>query len=206
MHSIGAVLVKPENSMYSYDIAQNAAMHYNTGTHYTYVSLQNVNVMETFGIGSVASLKLLYEVDGASGIVNDLAGKYSDNFYFPSTSIFAYISPDQSRRIKIDKIIDIDDYHCDILCEALITPLDIDYCTEVKSWSWWGSSYFGKEDPAEQLSGATVRELKANGLSDAIIKRFELMIDDDMNDVSIADVMMSNKYDDHYFVMIDFHH
>lgn len=206
MHSIGAVLVKPENSIYAYDIAQNAAMNYDTSTHYTSVCIQNVDVKKTFGIDTVTSLKLLREIDDISGVINDLAGKYSDEFFFPSTSIFAYISPDNTHRIKIDRIIEIDDQHCDIACEALITPVDIDYCTEVNSWGWWGYSYLGKDDPAEHLTGDTVRELKANGLSSEIIKRFELLLDDDMNDVSVADVMTSDKYDDYHFVKLDFHH
>lgn len=206
MHSIGAVLVKPENSLYPHDIAQSAAMNYDVSTHYANVCLQNVDVKKTFDVDSVASLKVLYEVGDTSDLIKNIAGKYSDEFFFPSTTVFAYISPDPSCRIKIDRIIDIDGQHCNIACEALITPLDIDYCTVVDSWSWWGSSYLGRDDPAERLTGDTVRELKASGLSSAIIRRFELLLDDDGNDVSVADIMSYDKYDDYYFVKIDFHH
>ena len=62
------------------------------------------------------------------------------------------------------------------------------------------------ENPTKHLSGATVRELKATGLSPSIVMFFELLIDEDMNDLSVADIMASDKYDDYYLVMVEFHH
>ena len=41
MRYVGAVLVKPENSLHSYDIAQNAVMHYDTSKHYKTICFQN---------------------------------------------------------------------------------------------------------------------------------------------------------------------
>lgn len=211
MRYAGAVLVKPENSLHSYDTAQNAVMHYDTSKHYKTVCFQNIDVVEMFEVARFSSLKLLYEINDQTDILkNDIFDKiyekYHDEFFFPSAEYHFYTLPDVSPTVNIDKITEIDDYHCDVSVKVDIMPPNIDYCTEVKDWSWWNNPFRKGENPTKHLSGATVRELKATGLSPSIIRLFELMIDDDMNDLSVADIMASDKYDDYYLVMVEFRH
>ena len=210
MRYVGAVLVKPENSLHSYDIAQNAVMHYNTSTHYKSICFHNIDVVETFVVARFSSLELLYEINGQTdifnGIFDDIFGKYHDELFFPSSKFHSYTLPDLLPVINIDKITEIDDYHCDISFKVEIMPENIDYCIEVKDWSWWHNPFWNGENPTKHLSGATVRELKATGLSPSVIRFFELMIDEDMNDLSVADIMASDKYDDYYLVMVEFRH
>ena len=210
MRYVGAVLVKPENSLHSYDIAQNAVMHYDTSKHYKTICFQNIDVVETFGVARFSSLELLYEINGQTdifnGIFDDIFEKYHDELFFPSSKFHSYTLPDLLPVINIDKLTEIDDYHCDISFKVEIMPENIDYCIEVKDWSWWHNPFLNGENPTKHLSGATVRELKATGLSPSVIRFFELMIDEDMNDLSVADIMASDKYDDYYLVMAEFRH
>ncbi|MCI6014725.1 MAG: hypothetical protein MRZ09_07045, partial [Coprobacillus sp.] len=71
---------------------------------------------------------------------------------------------------------------------------------------WWHNPFWKGENPTKHLSGSTVRELKATGLSPSVIRFFGLMIDEDMNDLSVADIMASDKYGDYYLVMVEFRH
>ena len=71
MRYVGAVLVKPENSLHSYDIAQNAVMHYDTSKHYKTVCFQNIDVVEMFGVARFSSLKLLYEINDQTDILKN---------------------------------------------------------------------------------------------------------------------------------------
>ena len=206
MRYIGAVLVKPENSLHSYDIVKNAVMHYDTSTHYKSVCFHNIDVVETFGVARFSSLKLLYEINGQADIFNDISKNHHDELCFPSSQFHFYTFPDLRPTINIDKITEVDDYHCDISFKVEIIPSKIDYCIEVKDWSWWHNPFLNGENPTKHLSGATVRELKATGLSPSIVMFFELLIDEDMNDLSVADIMASDKYDDYYLVMVEFRH
>lgn len=206
MRYIGAVLVKPENSPHSYDIVKNAVMHYDTSTHYKSVCFHNIDVVETFGVARFSSLKLLYEINGQADIFNDISENHHDELCFPSSQFHFYTFPDLRPTVNIDKITEVDDYHCDISFKVEIIPSKIDYCIEVKDWSWWHNPFLNGENPTKHLSGATVRELKATGLSPSIVMFFELLIDEDMNDLSVADIMASDKYDDYYLVMVEFHH
>lgn len=206
MRHIGAVLVNPEHSLCSYDIAKNLVMHYDTSTHYKSICFQNVDVVEMFGVARFSSLELLYEINGQDVIFDNIFEKYYDKFCFPSSQFYLHTWPDLLPTVNVDKITEIDDYHCDISFKEQITPWNIECCTEVKDWSWWSNPFWKWENPTKHLSGATVRELKATGLSPVVVRYFGLMIDENMNDLSVADVLASDKYDDHYLVMVDFHH
>ena len=206
MRYIGAVLVKPENSLHSKKKIKNAVMHYDTSTHYKSVCFHNIDVVETFGVARFSSLKLLYEINGQADIFNDISKSHHDELRFPSSQFHFYTFPDLRPTINIDKIAEVDDYHCDISFKVEIIPSKIDYCIEVKDWSWWHNPFLNGENPTKHLSGATVRELKATGLSPSIVMFFELLIDEDMNDLSVADIMASDKYDDYYLVMVEFRH